>query len=154
MKHIEGFFATILVIMLSFVVFTTPAHAAQLQASSTNMATPPNSFKVVKTKDGNYYSLYNLNGSKCAAFHRAKHHAKAITIHKYVIYKGKKYKVVAIHEFGLFERTDIKKVTIKADNMETIEEPALYKQWRKDHHKKVKVVCKDRDTRKWLNAKW
>ena len=152
MKHIEGLFATILVLMLTICAWTTPAHA--IEAKATNMQTPPNSFKVVKAKDGNYYSLYNYRGHKCAAFHKLKHHAKSITIHKYINYKGKKYKVVAIHECALFERVDIKKVTIKADNLETIEEPALYKQWRKDHHKKLKVVIKDKETRRWLNEPW
>ena len=132
-------------------IFADNAYA--ISAKATNLPKPPNAVKVVKAKDGNYYSLYTLHGN-CAAFHKVKHHAKAITIHKYVTYKGKKYKVVAIHEFGLFERNDIKKVTIKANGMETIEEPALFKQYRKDHHKKVKIVCKDKDTREWLNASW
>ena len=117
------------------------------------MDTPPNATKVVKYKDGNYYALYK---GKVAAFHKVKKHAKSITIPKYIKVKGKKYKVIAIHELQLWERVDVKKVTVKADNLETIEEPTLYKSWRSQFHVKLKVKITDKDTRDWLNApfKW
>lgn len=149
MKKIIGII--VIVVFASIVAFPAQANAQELQTEEMNL--PPNAFKVIKTKDGNYYSLYNINGNH-AAFHKVKKHAKKITIKKYVKYNGKKYKVSAIHEFGLFERKDIKKVTIKANNLETIEEPALYKQYREQYHKKLKVICKDKETRKWLNMKW
>lgn len=119
-------------------------------AQAKDIPLPPNSFKVVKAKDGNYYALYKVHGN-CAAFHKVKKHAKSITIAKYIKYKGKKYKVVAIHELQLWERKDIKKVTIKASGLETIEEPTLYKSWRNQFHVKLKVKITDKETRAWLN---
>lgn len=142
-----------IIVMSLCAAFILVPQASAHELTAAQVQTPPNAFKVIKTKDGNYYSLYNIDGNY-AAFHRAKKHAKSITIKKYVKYNGKKYKVSAIHEFNLLNRKDIKKVTIKANNLETIEEPALYKQYRKQYHKKIKIVCKDKQTRKWLNAKW
>ena len=46
-------------------IFADNAYA--INAKATNLPKPPNAVKVVKAKDGNYYSLYTLHGN-CAAF--------------------------------------------------------------------------------------
>ena len=112
---------------------------------------PPNATAVVKCSDGNYYALYK---GKVAALTKIKKHAKVITVPKSIKANGKKYKVVTIHDLNLTARKDVKKVIIKCDNMETVEEPMLFKSWRKSHHKKLIVQIKDKETRLWLNAAW
>lgn len=125
---------------------TGTAEAAQLTTAKPTL--PPNATKVVKNKDGNYYALYK---GKVCSLTKIKNHAKIIVVPKYIKVNGKRYKVVTIHELGLLKRKDVKKVIIYADNMETIEDPALYKHYRKQYHKKLTVVVKDKATRKWLN---
>ena len=125
------------------------AEAAELTAAKIKL--PPNATEIVKYNDGNYYAIYK--GNVCALT-KIKRHAKSIVVPKFIKVGNKRYKVVAIHELGLSKRTDVKKVTIKATNMETVEEPALFKDWRDSHHKKLKVKITDKTMRKWLNAKW
>lgn len=125
------------------------AEAAPLKAS--DVPVPPNATKVVKNKDGNFYALYK--GNVCALT-KLKQHAKSVTVPKYIKVKGKRYKVVAIHELQLWERKDIKKVTIKATNMETVEDPTLFKSWRNKHHVKLSVKITNKEMKKWLNERW
>jgi hypothetical protein len=139
----------IVALFASLIIFPMSAHAAQLAPASFDL--PPNATQVVKYKDGNSYALYK---GKVCALTKIKHHAKTIVVPKFIRVNGKKYKVVAIHEVGLFERVDVKKVIIKASNLETVEEPALFKDWRVSHHKKLTVKIYDKETRKWLNARW
>ena len=156
MKNFNDKFAHVLigvgvffcVIILSACI-TNTAEAAQLTVAGKPL--PPNATKVVKYKDGNYYALYK---GRVAALTKIKNHAKTITVPKYIKINGKRYKVVAIHEVGLFERVDVKKVIIYATNRDTVEEPALFKDWRICHHKKLKVIIKNKEMRKWLNALW
>ncbi len=139
----------ILMLFATLIIFPATAHASQLTAANINL--PPNATQIVKYKDGNHYALYT---GKICALTKIKHHAKTIVVPKFIRVNGKKYKVVAIHEVGLFERVDVKKVIIKANGFDTIEEPALFKDWRISHHKKLTVKIHDKETRKWLNARW
>jgi len=141
--------AIVVVALFVSLAIVSQAEAKELTAAS--IKTPPNATKVIKNSDGNYYALYK---GKVAALTKIKYHARTIIIPKYIKYKNKKYKVIAIHEVGLFERVDVKKVVINATNMETVEEPALFKDWRKNHHKKLTVIITNKAMRKWLEAKW
>ncbi len=142
----------ILTLCVAFIVAPC-AEAKEMNAQqykAAQMQLPPNAQKVVTYK-GNYYALYK---GKYAAFEAPKYHARTVVIPKYIKFKNKRYKVVCIHEFGLLERVDIKKVIIKATEMEIIEEPALYKKLRKFYHKKLKVIATDKNVRQWLNEDW
>lgn len=136
----KKFLAILAVIMVAFVV-ATPAEAAEL---------PPNATGMAEYK-GDTYALYK---GRCAALHAVKHGKKHLVVPKSIKVKGKRYKVVAIHELGLFERNDVRKVTIKADGLETVEEPALFKDWREGHGKKLKVKVRDAEMRSWLDAEY
>lgn len=129
-----------------------PLKAATVTATKTVKAKRPQAERVVRGRDGNLYALYQYNGHRAAAFTGLKRHAKSVTIPRYVKFKGERFEVTAIHEVGLTERTDIKRVRILAKNLETVEEPALYKSWRAAYGKKLNVSIKYRVNREWLNA--
>ena len=131
------------------VCLTGTAEAAQLTTAKPSL--PPNATKVVKNKDGNYYALYK---GRIAALTKIKYHAKTIVVPKYIKVNNKRYKVTAIHELNLLERVDVKKVIVNATNMETVEEPMLYKQLRKFYHKKLTVVITNKKMSKWLNGRF
>ena len=143
--RIVAFFSLIAMALICMAIMPYPAYGAE------DVQLPPNAVKVVKNTDGNYYALYP---GKVAALTKIKTHTKTITVPKNIKVNGTKYKVVAIHEVGLFERKDVKKVTIRATNLETVEEPALFKEWRINHHSKLKVKITNKTMRQWLNARW
>ena len=127
-------------------IFITFGICVPAQAIKTTV--PPNATKVVKYHK-HYYALYK---GKVCSLTKVNKKVKTLTIPKYIKANGQKYKVMTVHYLGLDEnKGKIKKVILNADNMETIEEPMFYKHWRKDHHKKLIIKIKDKETRKWLN---
>ena len=138
---------TLAALIAALAVAVPTSHA--LQAANSD-ALAPNAVKAIKHK-GDTYMLYRGN---VAALHHVKHGKRTLTVPNSIMVKGKRYTVVAVHELQLFERNDVQSVKIKARHLETVEEPALFKDWRICHHKQLRVAIADKQTRKWLDKVW
>ena len=70
---------------------------------------------------------------------------KSVTIPDSVTYRGKRYTVSAIWSDPISKAPNIKRLTLKAKHLETIEDPAVF------DRKSMEVICYDRATYAWLH---
>lgn len=123
-------FSTAIAIVVAIsMLFPVPAHAI------------PKKFRNCPNiqQDGITYLLYGNS-----AIVRKVPNKENIVIPNRITYRKKKYVVAAIWDGTFCKATRLRKVDIKAAQLETIEDPAIFE------NRRIKVVVHDKATYQWL----